>query len=127
MNFKLDEAIEILERTPLTLEQFLSGLSEEWVHCNEGEGTWNAFEVINHLIEAEKHNWFLRLEVMLQEGENKSFPPFDRFSHLKQTNETSIQHNLIEFKNLRLENIKKLNNLIGNEENLEMTDRKSVV
>lgn len=69
MNFKLDEAIEILERTPLTLEQFLSGLSEEWVHCNEGEGTWNAFEVINHLIEAEKHNWLLRLEVMLQEGE----------------------------------------------------------
>lgn len=121
MNFKLDEAIEILERTPLTLEQFLSGLSEEWVHCNEGEGTWNAFEVINHLIEAEKHNWLLRLEVMLQEGENKSFPPFDRYSHLKQTNETSIQHKLIEFKNLRLENIKKLKNLIGNEENLEMT------
>jgi hypothetical protein len=28
MNFQLEEAIEILERTPQTLETFLSGLSD---------------------------------------------------------------------------------------------------
>lgn len=45
MNFTLNEAIEVLERTPRTLQHFLSGLSPGWLHCNEGEGTWNAVEV----------------------------------------------------------------------------------
>ena len=65
MNFNLEESIEILERTPLTLEQLLTGLSDGWLHSNEGEGTWNAFEVVNHLIECEKTNWMPRLETML--------------------------------------------------------------
>lgn len=56
MNFRMKEAIEVLERTPQTLEHFLSGLSFCWLKCNEGEGTWNADEVIDHLIEGEKVN-----------------------------------------------------------------------
>lgn len=62
MNFKLTEAIEVLERTPQTLEYFFSGLSVGWLQGNEGEGTWNASEVIEHLIEGEKQNWMPRLE-----------------------------------------------------------------
>lgn len=38
MNFNIAVAIEVLERTPQTLENFLSGLSEGWLQCNEGEG-----------------------------------------------------------------------------------------
>jgi hypothetical protein len=57
MNFHFDEAIQLLARTPASLEAFLSGLPEGWIHCNEGEGTWNAEEVIAHLIEAELSNW----------------------------------------------------------------------
>jgi hypothetical protein len=79
MNFNMKETIEVLERTPRTLEYFLSGLSDGWAQCNEGEGTWNASEVIDHLIEAEKNNWIPRLEYILQGGEHKSFPAFDRF------------------------------------------------
>ena len=41
MNFNMKEAIEVLERTPQTLEYFLSGLSDRWLQCNEGEGTWD--------------------------------------------------------------------------------------
>lgn len=51
MNFQLEEAIEVLERTPQTMEYFLSGLSDKWLQCKEGEGTWNVTEVIEHLIE----------------------------------------------------------------------------
>jgi hypothetical protein len=65
MNFNMQEAIEVLERTPQALEYFLSGLSERWLQCNEGEGTWNVSEVIEHLIEAEKNNWLPRLEWIL--------------------------------------------------------------
>lgn len=37
MNFKMEEAIEILESTPLTLESLLSALSQPWLQSREGE------------------------------------------------------------------------------------------
>ncbi len=38
INFTLHEAIEILERTPVTLETFLTGLSKGRLECHEGDG-----------------------------------------------------------------------------------------
>lgn len=121
MKFNLKEAIEILERTPQTLEHFLSGLSDGWLHCHEGEGTWNAAEVIDHLVEGEKHNWIPRLEIILQEGERKPFPPFDRYSHLNEQSERSIEQKLIEFKAMRARNIAKLKSLVESDLHLERT------
>lgn len=77
MNFNINEAVEILDRTPQTLEYFLSGLSDGWLQCNEGEEIRNVSEVIEHLIEGEKNNWIPRLEFILHEGEKKPFPHFD--------------------------------------------------
>ncbi|MED1470683.1 DinB family protein [Bacillus salipaludis] len=121
MNFNLNEAIEVLERTPQTLEYFLSGLSKEWLQSNEGEGTWNISEVVGHLIEGEKHDWIPRLEIILQEGEGKPFPPFDRYSHLKENPKRSIEEKLQEFKTMRTQNVTKLKNLIETERHLELT------
>jgi len=121
MNFNLLEAIEVLERTPKSLEAFLSGLSESWLQCNEGEGTWNATEVVEHLIEAEKTNWIPRLETILKHGENKPFPDFDRFSHLKEKPQGTIKDKLMEFKTLRNENIAKLRSLVQLEAEFELT------
>jgi DinB superfamily len=120
MNFMMKEAIEVLERTPQTLEYFLSGLSSPWLQSNEGEGTWNDSEVIEHLIEGEKNNWIPRMEKILQEGESKPFPPFDRYSHLNQSSERSISQKLHEFKTIRTQNITKLKGLIE-PEHLELT------
>ncbi|QDP39583.1 DinB family protein [Radiobacillus deserti] len=83
MNFQLHEAIEILERTPRTLDSFLNGLSDSWLTCKEGENTWNVSEVVEHLIEGEIYNWIPRLEFILKEGDRNAFPAFDRFSHLE--------------------------------------------
>jgi hypothetical protein len=120
MNFNMKEAIEVLERTPQTLECFISGLADSWLQCNEGKGTWNVSEVIEHLIEAEKINWIPRLEIILQEGESKPFPPFDRHSHLNKRSESSIEQKLLEFKQIRLLNITKLKGLIEVESQLEL-------
>lgn len=120
MHFQLKEAIEILERTPQTLETLLSGLSAEWLTCNEGEGTWNATKVVQHLIEAEKTNWIPRLEFILAEGKEKAFPTFDRFAHLQKEN-TELSELFQEFKALRSENIRKLQTLIDTEGKLEHT------
>jgi hypothetical protein len=121
MNFTMKEAIEVLERTPQSLEYFLSGLSGGWLQCNEGEGTWNVSEVIEHLIEAEKNNWIPRLEMILQEGESKPFPPFDRYAHLNEKSKESIEQKLLEFKTIRTHNITKLKVLIQPELHLEWT------
>ncbi|MDZ5472922.1 DinB family protein [Bacillus sp. 31A1R] len=120
MNFRLEEAIEILERTPQTLELFITGLSKGWLTTNEGEGTWNVTEVIDHLIEGEKHNWIPRLELILQEGEKRPFPVFDRNSHLNEKSESSMDQKLLEFKMIRIQNVAKLKSLLETEDYLEL-------
>ncbi|MUK88403.1 DinB family protein [Ornithinibacillus sp. L9] len=121
MEFNMNEAIDVLERTPKTLEHFLSGLSDGWVHCNEGESTWNAYEVIGHLIDGEKNNWIPRLEHILMEGESNPFPPFDRYAHLNDTAKVPIKDRLLEFKRLRSINVQKLMDLIESIDDLDRT------
>ncbi|MCM3018028.1 DinB family protein [Priestia megaterium] len=120
MNFNLKEAIEILENTPQTLEKLLSGLSAGWLQCNEGEGTWNTSEVIEHLIEAEKNNWIPRLEFILQKGKEGAFPPFDRYAHLNKESANSIKERLLEFKKVRIQNLHQLKLLVKHEKHLEV-------
>jgi hypothetical protein len=121
LNFQLKEAIEVLERTPKTLESLLSGLSDGWLHSNEGEGTWNAAEVVSHLIMAEKTNWMPRIASILQEGENSPFSPFDRFAHLQEMEDRSIEEKLNEFQTIRTKNIAMLKEWIHPGTNLEQT------
>lgn len=113
MNFSLDEAIQILEATPKTLDSFLSNLSDGWLTCNEGDGTWNSSQVIDHLIECENNNWIPRIKTILKESDNKSFPPFDRDAHITNPPKTSIDQKLMEFKRLRLQNIEIVKELIS--------------
>lgn len=118
MNFNLHEAIELLERTPDLLTVFLSGLSDPWISCNEGEETWNVKEVVLHLIEGERSNWIPRLEFILKEGEKEAFPAFDRFAHL-QNKELSLDEALTAFKRIRHKNLTVLKNLISSDDILE--------
>ncbi|MEL3973330.1 DinB family protein [Rossellomorea oryzaecorticis] len=122
MNFKLNEGIEILERTPRTLEGFLAGLSAGWLEGDEGEGTWNAVGVVEHLIEGEKHNWIPRLKMILHDGESRVFPVFNRFSHVEEPSSKSIEEKLAEFASLRSDSVKELKALIVDQDHsLEAT------
>lgn len=121
MNFHIEEAIEVLERTPKTLEYFLSGLSSGWLQCNEGEGTWNARQVVEHLIKAEKNNWIPRLEFILKGNKDKPFPEFDRISHIKNNFERPLEEIFQEFQEIRLKNITTLRAIIDPEVHLELT------
>jgi hypothetical protein len=112
VNFELNEGIEILERTPRTLEGFLTGLSAGWLECDEGEGTWDAVGVVDHLIEGEKHNWIPRLKMILHEGESRVFPVFNRLSHLEESSPKSLEEKLAEFASLRSDSVKELKALI---------------
>ncbi|HWQ03566.1 MAG TPA: DinB family protein [Candidatus Nitrosotenuis sp.] len=78
MEFQMEKAFEILERTPRVLEAMLGGLSPEWSKNNEGPGTWSPLEVLGHLIHGEETDWIARARIILEHGEARPFDPFDR-------------------------------------------------
>lgn len=108
MTFEINKAIEILKRTPKTLESLLNGLSDEWVRNNEGEDTWSPYEVVGHLIHGEKTDWIPRAQIMLSDSPNKTFVPFDRFAQNKADRTRPISELLAEFGKLRSENVRAL-------------------
>ena len=119
MDFQLDKAIEILKRTPSTLESLLDGISDEWLRNNEGENTWSPYDIIGHLIHGEKTDWMPRAKIILSEATNNTFEPFDRFAQQKSDQSTPITKLLEEFKKLRSENLKELQALPINDRTLE--------
>jgi hypothetical protein len=104
MVFKVNEAIEVLERTPVVIEQMLGGLSSSWIMNNEGPDTWSPYDVVGHLIHGEKTDWIPRTEIILSDG-NKRFTPYDRFAQFKESKDKSLQQLLTEFKELRKQNM----------------------
>jgi len=80
MEFSLSKSIEILERTPSVLRDYLSGLSDNRLKRNEGEYTWSPYEIVVYLIVSEKTDWMVWAKIILSESENKIFTPFDRFA-----------------------------------------------
>lgn len=105
MKFNLDKSLEILQQTPLTLRQMMGKLSDEWIAKNEGNDTWSPYDVVGHLIHGEKTDWIPRLEVILADGENKTFEVFDRFAQFEYSKGKSLTQLLNEFESLRSSNL----------------------
>lgn len=83
MDFNLPQAIALLERTPAVLDALLRDLPPVWTTPNEGPDTWSPFDVVGHLIHAEETDWIPRATLILEEGETRPFPPFDRFAQFE--------------------------------------------
>jgi hypothetical protein len=103
--FSLTEAISVLSRTPATLDALLRGLPDVWVRGDEGKDTWNAFDIVGHLIYGERTDWMPRVRIVLENGEARPFDPFDRFAQLKESQDKSLEHLLDDFARLRRENL----------------------
>jgi len=85
MEFRLDIASEILERTPGVLRALLKNLPEYWTRSNEDADTWSAYDVVGHLIHGERTDWIPRARIILTEGEAQPFEPFDRFAMFQES------------------------------------------
>jgi DinB family protein len=107
----LAETIAVLTRTPATLDALLRGLSDTWVHSNEGDDTWSAFDVVGHLIVGERTDWMPRARIILESGKERTFDPFDRFAQLKESQGKSLDQLLDDFARLRRENVAALHAL----------------
>lgn len=101
MDFDIEEAVPVLERTPLVLRDLLSGLPAGWVHAVEGPGSWSPFDVVGHLIHGERTDWLPRAELIMREGESRAFPPFDRVAQFEASRGRELDELLDTFAELR--------------------------
>jgi len=105
MNFELSEGIAVLERTPATFRALLAGLPESWTAPNEGPNTFSAFDNVGHLIHGERTDWIPRARIILAQGANRRFEPYDRFAQVRESAGKSLAQLLGEFAQLRAENL----------------------
>ncbi|OIQ30445.1 MAG: hypothetical protein BM564_03505 [Bacteroidetes bacterium MedPE-SWsnd-G2] len=108
MNYKIEDALAILKRTPKVLKQLLSGLPNQWLHSNEGEKTWSPYDVTGHLVHGEKTDWLTRINIILSDSEEKTFQTFDRFAQFNEDQNKPIENLLAQFSELRTENLEQL-------------------
>lgn len=111
MEYQLDQAKEVLRRTPATLNALLADLPNEWVMSNEGPETWSPYDVIGHLIHGEETDWIPRTRIILEQGEARPFDRFDRFAMFEESKGKSLLELLAEFERVRGESLRQLDEL----------------
>ncbi len=108
MDFQLEQATEILRRTPATLNALLRELPDEWVLSNEGEGSFSPYDVLGHLIHGEETDWLPRAKIILADGESRPFEPFDRFAMFEKSQGKTLAQLLDTFARLRETSLQEL-------------------
>jgi hypothetical protein len=110
MQFKLEQAVEILSQTPVTLRAMLGNLSEDWTHGGSRED-WSPYDVVGHLIHCENVDWIPRAQVIIDQGDIRDFPPFDRFAQFENSRGKTLPELLDEFERLRGECLRTLKSM----------------
>lgn len=119
----LENTISLLTRTPAALDALLRDLPEAWTLRNEGNETWTAFDVLGHLIYADRTDWMPRAKTILQFGDKQPFAPFDRLGHVRESQGKSLAELLDEFARVRAESIAELRALALQPKDLERSGR----
>lgn len=123
MEHDLEITLALLERTPAVLNALLRGLPELWTGRNEGEGTWNASEIVAHLIHCERTDWMPRARIVLQHGEARAFDPLDRSGNLRESEGKPLGTLLDEFARLRAASLEELRAMNLREQDLNRRGR----
>src|SRR5256886_16924118 len=108
MEFSLRQSVEILTRTPATLRALLQDIDTEWARGTEGPDTFSPFDNVGHLIDGEETDWMPRARIILAQGANRRFEPYDRFRHRARNTGRTLDSLLEEFARLRAENLRVL-------------------
>jgi len=111
MSFDLEQGLQVLERTPAVLDTWLRGLNRVWLEADEGERSWNPFDIVGHLIHGERTDWMDRARRILDHGASRPFEPFDRFAQFEDSQGKSMDDLLDEFRRLRAANLEALRGL----------------
>lgn len=102
---KISDTVSLLAQMPAVLQALLRELGETWTNRNEGSDTWTPFDVIGHLVYAERTDWMPRVRMILEHGESKQFEPFDRLGMQRESKGKSLGLLLDEFSQIREQNL----------------------
>jgi hypothetical protein len=119
MKFQIEQAVEILRRTPEVLNALLGNLSDDWTKTEDAEN-WSPFDVVGHLIHGEETDWIPRAEIILAQGENPAFTPFDRFAQFEKSKGKTLRELIETFADLRRKNLETLKSWNLNGEHLKL-------
>jgi len=111
MEFELQHAMELLGRTPSTLNSMLRDMPEVWLVRNEGPETWSPYDIVGHLIHGEETDWIPRAKMILEHGEARAFEPFDRLAMFEKSKGKSIAELLDTFATRRQESLHELDGM----------------
>jgi hypothetical protein len=111
MPIPLDHSLSILARTPAVFDALLRTLPDDLARANEGENTWSAWDIVGHLIYADRADWMPRARRILEFEESRPFDPFDRNGHLRECEGKSLPQLLDDFADVRRERLAELRGL----------------
>lgn len=120
MKFEINQAVEILGNTPSVLKSLLGNLSDEWTESEYNKENWSAFDIVGHYIHAEETDWIPRAEIILKQGENRTFEPFDRYAQFELSKDKTLAELLETFADKRKESLKTLKSWNLTEEKLKL-------
>lgn len=78
MDFDLTRATAILERAPIVLREWISGLPDHWVASSGDRGDRGPIDIVGHLIHGELTDWVPRARMTLAGPNAGTFASFDR-------------------------------------------------
>ena len=90
MDFNITQGIAVLERAPETLHAMLRDLGPAWTDATEGPESWSPYVIVGHLVHGERANWIPRARVILTQGTDRRFPPFDRLAQFHESQGKSL-------------------------------------
>jgi uncharacterized damage-inducible protein DinB len=123
VEYQIEQAVEILRRTPATLSALLRGLPQEWTKGAEGPDTWSVYDVVGHMLHAEETDWIARARIILDEGESHPFDSFDRTAMFDKYQDYSLDQLLAAFELARSQNLATLSEWRVSREQLALTGR----
>ena len=121
MEFELSSAIAVLTRTPVTLSALLDGLPASWTNATEGPDTWSPYVIVGHLLHGERTDWISRATIILSQGADRRFEPYDRFAQFSESQGKSLATLLDEFARERARNVATLSGWHLTDEQLALT------
>jgi hypothetical protein len=121
VNFDLATGIAVLERTPHTMRSLLDGLTSAWTDATEGPDTWSPFIILGHLAHGERDDWIPRARIILAQGADRRFRPFDRDAQFRESQGKLLTDLLEEFAELRARNLATLSGWRLTDAQLELT------
>jgi len=120
MRFRIDEAVNVLERTPAAMYALLAGQSRAWLDSRIEPASFSPMDVLGHLIFGEMTDWIPRAHLILECQASRPFEPFDRRGFVTLIEGKSADDLLRQFAEWRSKNIEILHSFVLDDEKLDL-------